>query len=56
MLSVTSCATNSSVNEYCLIASPPVYTERDVDVISDELARWLNDHYDKYIELCLKGE
>ena len=52
MLSATGCAINSSVSDYCLIMTPPVYTNNDVDVMSSELARWLLEQSDKYDALC----
>ena len=51
MLSVTGCAT-TPVNDYCLIATPAVYTAQDVDAISDDLARWLDEHDAKYRAVC----
>ena len=47
----TACAT-TPVNDYCLIATPAIYTVQDVDVISDALARWLDAHDSKYRAVC----
>lgn len=44
------CATVTS--EYCLIAEPIVYTDEDVEVISDELVRSVLTHNEKYDTLC----
>ena len=49
---VTSCASTPSANDYCLIASEPIYTESDVDAISPEFARWLLEHIETYEKLC----
>lgn len=52
---LTLCATGCAitpVNDYCLIATPAVYTVHDVDVISDTLARWLDEHNAKYRAVC----
>jgi hypothetical protein len=50
MLSVTSCVTNS-VNE-CIWVKPITYTNADIDVISDELAKSILEHNKKTESLC----
>ena len=51
MMYVTGCA-SVPANDYCLIASDVALTDSDVDVISDELARWLLTHSDTYRAIC----
>ena len=51
ILYVTGCA-SVPANDYCLIASDVALTDSDVDVISDELARWLLTHSDTYRAIC----
>lgn len=50
-LCVSGCAI-TPVNDYCLIASEPRYTAQDVDVISDELALWLEQQQAQYRAVC----
>lgn len=52
ILFAAGCASVSSVNDYCLIATPPVFTDEDVSCISNELARWILEHGDTYDKLC----
>ena len=51
-LCVTGCELTPK-NDYCLIATMPIYTDKDVDVISDELARWLDRHQAQYKAVCI---
>ena len=51
MTLASGCAT-TYVSDYCLIASEPQYTAQDVEVISDELAMWLEQHQTKYRAVC----
>jgi len=50
-LFASGCAT-TYVSDYCLIASEPRYTAHDVDVISDELAMWLEQQQAQYRAVC----
>lgn len=50
MLSVTSCATDNASE--CIWVKPIVYTNADIDVISDELAKSILEHNKKTESLC----
>jgi hypothetical protein len=51
MMLASGCVT-TYVSDYCLIASEPRYTAQDVDVISDELAMWLEQQQAQYRAVC----
>jgi len=51
MMLASGCAT-TYVSDYCLIASEPHYTAHDVNVISDELAMWLEQQQAIYKAVC----
>lgn len=50
-LCASGCATTPA-NDYCLIATPAVYTAQDVELVSDELARWIDKHNAQHRALC----
>ena len=50
MILGTGCA--SVTNDYCLVAEPIIPSDKDIDVISSELAKKIEIHDSTYEKLC----